>query len=198
MRLYLARHGEAEHQTQGVLGGRGPYPLTLRGREQAAALGRRIRVLPLAAAYVSPTLRAQQTAEIALEGRLKMVLADDLAEQDWGKLTGVPLAQVVESCPGLFEHWNPPADSGGETRQDLWNRVAPAVEEILATHGDSGDLLLVSHGGAIHVAAMHLMGLGPDSRLAFLTSPASLCGFELSKGRTRLLFLNETGYLADL
>jgi broad specificity phosphatase PhoE len=67
--IYLLRHGETAWNTAGRYQGHKDSPLTRRGREQAASLGRMLAgvsqnlAIPLKT-YVSPLGRAQETAEI--------------------------------------------------------------------------------------------------------------------------------------
>ena len=63
--FYLIRHAEPYFGNDGriCLGQKLDVPLSDRGREQAARLGERMKGKPLDVIYVSPLLRARQTAE---------------------------------------------------------------------------------------------------------------------------------------
>ena len=69
MKLWLLRHGEAAMQA----GEDAARELTGRGRQQIAIMAGLLREQPLAAVYVSPYVRAQQSARLlGLPGSLAM------------------------------------------------------------------------------------------------------------------------------
>ena len=59
-RLWIARHGQTAANVSGHFCGQSETSLTDFGREQAQALGLRLRDVPIAAAYVSDLSRAVQ------------------------------------------------------------------------------------------------------------------------------------------
>jgi broad specificity phosphatase PhoE len=167
-RLYLVRHGESagnvardRAEAEGLpmidIADRDmDVPLSDRGREQAAALGawwsrqpagERPNVL-----YVSPYVRAQQTAEIAVEkGGLSVssVLDERLREREFGILDGLTRRGITSIFPeesqrrtrlGKFYH-RPP---GGESWSDVALRVRSVLEDVRA-HCDGERVAVVAH-----------------------------------------------------
>src|SRR5687767_1781404 len=65
LRIYLARHGETDWNTQGRIQGWTDTPLNATGREQAIQLKSRLIGIPLDAAYSSTLSRSRETAELA-------------------------------------------------------------------------------------------------------------------------------------
>ena len=106
--IYLARHGQDEDNAEGILNGRRDQPLTELGREQARTLAGKIKASKLSfyAIYSSPLQRAVETASIVttaigLEQKVDnndIQNLDDLAERDFGVLTGVPVADILTLC----------------------------------------------------------------------------------------------------
>ena len=65
--LILVRHGEAEHIVKGLVGGGSDYPLTNKGRKQAALTGKRLEELygtRIEGIYSSDLKRASESATI--------------------------------------------------------------------------------------------------------------------------------------
>ena len=85
-RIWLVRHGETEWARLGRHTGRTDVPLTDLGRDQAAALGDRLRERerdghpPFALVLTSPRIRASETARLA--GFAAATIEPDLAEWD--------------------------------------------------------------------------------------------------------------------
>ena len=125
-------------------------PLTELGRRQARLLGRQLAATPVEAAYASDLRRAWETAELALAGRgIPVVRIRSLREVDVGSWAGLTARELEDRFPQELERWRDGGTgwSGGETYDDMAERVVAAVGEIAARH-DGGSVLVVSHGGA--------------------------------------------------
>lgn len=99
-RLHLVRHAETLFNVNGQLQGWCDSPLTERGERQAAALGERLRHVPLAAAFSSDLTRTRTTAAAALAGH-----------------PDVPLTVMAELREWHFGGWE------GQTNASLWGPV---------------------------------------------------------------------------
>ena len=73
--VVLARHGESETAALRIVGG--DAPLTGVGQEQARSLGRELAPLPFDVCLTSGSLRARETAALALVGRNVPCEVDD-------------------------------------------------------------------------------------------------------------------------
>ncbi|HTQ45790.1 MAG TPA: histidine phosphatase family protein, partial [Polyangiaceae bacterium] len=79
--LHLVRHGDTMQAAEGYFAGDIDPPLTERGREQAEKVARVAGRLKLCAVYVSPKLRARQTAEPILRAcKLEPIVEEGLRE----------------------------------------------------------------------------------------------------------------------
>ncbi|MFL5967904.1 MAG: histidine phosphatase family protein [Gaiellaceae bacterium] len=138
--LALARHGESEHSARALVGG--DTPLTPRGREQARALGARVRDLAVGACVTSGARRARETAALALDGRDVPIDVDpDLGDIRFGVFEGRPLDEYrswVES------HRPDIAPDGGESRAETLLRFARAFRAVLGRPEQC--ILVVAHG----------------------------------------------------
>lgn len=159
-RIFLARHGEAEYETELVTDDGGS--LTRRGREQARALADRLRGERIARVWSSPLSRAVQTAEIAA-GVLgvDVVVREGLREYGVGALAGTAGDEAATIGP-VFRAWTEGDDEarieGGEPVAGIVARVREVLEEVADAHPGEA-VLVVSHGGAILASAPWLAGL---------------------------------------
>lgn len=165
--LLLIRHGEtawnAEHRIQGHL----DIPLSPAGVRQAAQLADRLARESIAAVYSSELTRAWMTAAPLAEHRGLQVLADTrLRERSFGVFEGLTLDEIATHHPVGFRNWRArdPAWTveGGESGQQLIDRVLQAVQDIVARHAGE-TVALVTHGGVLDVIYRAARGLAWDA-----------------------------------
>jgi broad specificity phosphatase PhoE len=138
--VVLARHGESATSARG--GGGGDEPLTDRGRAQARALAAALASVPLDVCLTSATMRARETAELALAGRdVPVEVVPELGDVRFGSFERRPLAE--------YRDWvaaHPPTEAppGGESRVETLRRFAAAFRSILAR--PERVVLVVAHG----------------------------------------------------
>jgi 2,3-bisphosphoglycerate-dependent phosphoglycerate mutase len=148
-RIIVARHGETEYERpgMGVSGG----SLTAAGRDDARALGERLRSERVAGVVSSELSRAVQTAEIAaavlglpvrVRERLQELFVGDHLGRDYDPV----LFRTVLGAwlGGDLE----PAVPGGETGRQVVDRVLPVLDEV-ADQFRGETVLVVTHGGVI-------------------------------------------------
>ncbi len=174
--VWLVRHGETEWARLLRHTGRTDIPLTDVGREQALALGQRLRGHPFALILTSPLSRASETARIAGFG--ERALADpDLMEWDYGALEGRLTADIRADYPD-WSIWHGPWP-GGETADEVAARADRVIARCLAPTVD-GDVLLIAHGHLLRVLAARWLGLPPalGSMFALATATVSVLGWD--------------------
>jgi broad specificity phosphatase PhoE len=166
-RLIVARHGQTEWNLQRRYQGTIDIPLTDLGRQQALALGKSLHAVPLKAIYSSPLSRAIETAEIIGNPRgLSLTHDENLREGSFGSNEGRTIPEVwEESAPKLhyLSQLHGPArldhklihDQEGD--REVIARMKSALESIGARH--RGNVLVISHGGAIRLLLHHLTGI---------------------------------------
>ena len=148
-RFLLARHGEAEYESELLMDHGGS--LTRRGREQARLLGKRLVDDNVAHVYASTLSRAVQTAELAA-GVLgvDVTVREGLVEVGVGELIGQPGGSGV-FVPVLDQWVAGDVDArfpGGESGSEVAARVALVLDDLADVHrGET--VVVVSHGGAI-------------------------------------------------
>jgi hypothetical protein len=127
--LWLVRHGETQWSAEGRHTSRTDLPLTERGRERAAALGKFLAGTKFAAVLRSPMRRARETCEIAGFGDVAVV-DDGLREWDYGVYEGRTTDEIQAEIPG-WSVWNDPI-VGGETVEQVGARADGVIARALA------------------------------------------------------------------
>jgi 2,3-bisphosphoglycerate-dependent phosphoglycerate mutase len=174
-RIVLVRHGEAECNRNGVVGGRqGCSGLTDLGRRQVAALADRLyesgELRQATALYASVLPRAVETAE-----RLRAVVGPgpkalgavrercDLCELHPGACDGMAWDAVVEKfgVPDWDRDPTVPIAPGGESWSGFVVRAADAVREVVRAH--PGELVVAAvHAGVIEATMIAFLGVPSD------------------------------------
>lgn len=172
--LYLFRHGQTEWALSGKHTGRSDIPLTEAGRLEAIRLGEAIRGLQFDAVFVSPLLRARETARLAGLGEAARI-CDDLAEIDYGQYEGLTTAQIRQTSPNwtVFTH---PCPSG-----ESLERAAERCARVIATAGGiDGQVALFAHGHILRILATVWLKLPPTEgrRLMLDTGTMSILSHE--------------------
>jgi probable phosphomutase (TIGR03848 family) len=196
--VLLIRHGRTTANATGILAGRAPgVELDERGREQAAALAKRIAEVPLAAVVSSPLERTRQTADALLADRvgIPLHLEPDLAECDYGDWTGrelktlakEPLWRVVQGHPAGA------AFPGGESMAAMSARAVTAVRRWNETLGESAVYAVVTHGDLIKAIAADALGMHLDLFQRIQADPCSVTAINYTPGRPFVVRLNDTG-----
>jgi probable phosphoglycerate mutase len=157
--LYLIRHGQTDWNLEGRWQGHANVPLNENGRQQAAEIAQKLTSIGLAAIYSSDLQRAIDTAQaIAAATDLGVQIDPRLREIHQGKWQGM-LAVDIEMRYGelLRQREDDPlsvAPPGGESVQQVRNRVIESIEEIRQRHPHER-VAVVSHGFALAVVQVH-------------------------------------------
>ena len=195
-RIWLVRHGQTEWALLGRHTGRTDIPLTEVGRDQAAALGRRLRArsqdgdAPFAQVLTSPRVRATETA--ALAGYADAEIEPDLTEWDYGALEGMLTTDIRKTYPD-WSIWTGPWPDG-ETADEVGARA----DRVLARVREAdGDVLLFSHGHFLRVIAARWVGLDASFGRLFSLSTGTLSILGWDRENPCVATWNEACHLAD-
>ncbi len=143
------------------------------------------RELPRGAMWFTSNLkRTHQTAEAIIAAMIESDPASarreavtEFAEQHLGEWQGLNRAEFFASRAHLSHpFWFGPAAErapGGESFDDLYARVTPAIERLSAEHFGR-DIVAVTHGGTIKAAIGHALQLSTDAALAFAIDNCSI------------------------
>ena len=163
-RVVAVRHGETDWNRNGRMQGWAPVELNETGRQQAAALGEWLTAeYDVDRVSASDLRRTRETTDLVCEA-----LADppveyvpDWRERDLGMYQGLTYADVEARFPefGLGEAAYEAAlevPESGESLRDLADRVTAKFDRIA---GDDGTVLVVTHGGPLHVLLGYAKGM---------------------------------------
>ncbi len=196
--VVLIRHGRTTANAAGILAGRTPgVDLDERGREQAAALARRLAPVPLAAVVSSPLERTRQTAEALVQDRgdTPLRIDDRLTECDYGHWSGRELKTLAKEPLWKTVQVHPAAVAfpGGESMAAMSARAVTAVRWWNEEFGEHATYAVVSHGDVIKAIAADALGMHLDLFQRLQIDPCSVTVIRYTAARPFLLRLNDTG-----
>ena len=148
--LYITRHGQTEWNVQGRLQGHLDSPLTDLGITQAGQLSNSLADVDFDVIYSSPSLRTVHTSEIIRGQRpIDVTVEERLREINMGSWEGMELSEVKLQFPHEHEaYWNTPAlyvpSNGGESFQDVCERVTPFIERIM-DDDENRTIMIITH-----------------------------------------------------
>lgn len=153
MKLILMRHGATEGNLQRrYVGCRTDEPLSAEGRMQCARAGVREQVERV---YVSPMLRARQTAEICFP-QAQVQVVPGLQEIDFGVFEGRNALEMEhdEAYRAWVDSGCEASCPGGESHAEYVARSNAALTCVLleAAQRKEEQLVVVAHGGTIMAA----------------------------------------------
>jgi alpha-ribazole phosphatase len=160
--VYLLRHGDIGLQSQKRFIGQTELPLSPRGREQALWWRNQWASQSCARVYCSDLSRSQHTAELIVgTQRDRIEIKPQLREIYLGEWEGLSADEVKLRFPGEWDRrglniaeYRP---SGGESFADLYARVTPAIDAIVAQ--PERPVLIVGHAGVNRVILCHVLGM---------------------------------------
>ena len=196
MELVLVRHGLPVRRelTEGIA----DPELAPDGRDQAERLGDYLASEEIAAVYVSPLRRAQETAA-PLVARLgvQAIIDDDISEFDRNSSEYVPIEELRgTNDPRWLKMMRGEWEDGHDDPQEFRKRVIAACERMIANHYGQR-VVAVCHGGVINQYMAHILGI--DTQLGFFYPQyTSIHRVVASReGLRSILTLNETAHLRN-
>ena len=192
-KIYLLRHAQSDANLQGILAGPdNTVNLSTQGIKQSKIAAKHLKSIEFTKIYCSPITRCIQTIQPLLKARPNMVYQEheNLVEMDYGDWNGKKLAtlsrknewKVIQSNPSKFKFPN------GESFLQLRKRVQDFLNEVL---GDSGPILVVSHGDVIKMFLACTLDQPTDNFQRFAISPASLSVIDYEKKSKSISVTNQ-------
>ncbi|MEN1975027.1 histidine phosphatase family protein [Cellulomonas sp. P4] len=165
-RVVLWRHGRTAHNASARLQGQSDIPLDDVGRWQAETAAAALASRYAPTRIVSSDLgRARETAQ-ALADRTGLPVHTDtrVRERSFGEWEGMTSAEIAERWPEQHAAWvsgREPERVGAETRVDVLARMVEGVTELAGALERDDTLVVVSHGAAITLGVVGMLGLPP-------------------------------------
>lgn len=201
--VLLVRHGESAAARDGepvpMLDGHSDPPLDPQGEDEARRVGERLKHESLAAIYVTPLQRTQQTARPLLDALgVEAVVEPGLQEVGLGEWEGLTFRKNMEArhpiAQKMFAEQRYDVIPGAEPQQVFFDRIRTAIETIASRHPDQR-VAVFSHGGVIASLAHLATGSEP---FAFMgAANGSLTHIVVTTRRWILRRYNDTSHLAS-
>ena len=176
--LLVIRHGETVWNAEQRFQGHGDSPLTETGRNQVAALGRRMEEIKFDTLISSDLGRTQETAFIIADFTGHAVEIDSrLRERNYGVLEGLTVPEIREKHSEVFHQFNTDDPDyilpGGESHRQHYQRNVAFFAELLT--GRCGTkVAVVAHGGVLDSIFRYVAGLPLEQPRCYITTNASL------------------------
>ena len=144
--IYIVRHGQTEENLQRILQGHMPGTLTEQGKEQVQRAAEQLSTKGVRFTRIvsSDLKRAMDSAQIIADKlKLPIIPMEILRERDWGKFTGMPIADAMEKYHAHGK-WKFPSGTI-ETEAGIYERAKKTLKELKAQFADE-TLIVVTHG----------------------------------------------------
>jgi alpha-ribazole phosphatase len=193
--IWLVRHGQTELNKARRYQGASDGPLTAFGLRQVNALAKRLRRMPFGVAVISPSQRAQITAETIMADRDAPILTDSRwAETNHGRWEGLTYGEVRARYPReVIERF---ADTlhgkpvGGESLAEVAQRVGEGWRALLQ-HYPGGRVLVVTHATPIQLVLCALSGMPPTLHWRWRVDLGSVTSVDVYGGDPIIRMVNE-------
>lgn len=201
--VYLIRHGEVagNEGTNRTYAGRTDFPLNSRGEQQAAALEKAMQDLHLDAVYCSGLQRTRQTGDgVASQHHLQIQANAAWDELNYGDWEGLTVPQIEAGWGSLWaERQANPVHvrvPNGENYTDLWERLQPAWNQLLADHAGQS-VAVFAHKGSIRILLAALLGTPLENfkRIHSANTGVSCIQFKDSTAVPLVRYTNDTSHL---
>lgn len=172
-RLILVRHGQSYGNVERRLDTRPPgAELTPLGRDQARAFARSSG-RPAMLAHSVATRASQTAAVIGAQLEMPPIEVAGVHEVQVGRLENRNDDDAVAEFNAIYGRWHRGELDvplpGGETGNDVLDRYVPVLTQLRLRYLDDrdfhGDIVVVSHGAAIRLAAAVLAGVEAEFAL---------------------------------
>lgn len=153
MNIYLLRHGETEHNKNGVYYGKTDSVLNAKGIDEMIRAKNILDAISFDKVYMSKSIRTQRTYDIIFgEGEREKVITDErIGELDFGNFEGKSYEYIKKTfpdeCSNWEKNWKEFVFPGGESYLQFYGRVKQFIEEILSLKEEN--ILLITHSGVI-------------------------------------------------
>lgn len=180
MKFIFARHGETYANVDKIIYGSTHSEFTQDGLKQVDYIINHIKSKQVDYIYSSPLERTKIIAH-----KIEKVLGKDIniieeiKEMSYGIFEGLTPSQAMDKYPNEYNlymnDYNTYIIPKGENAIDFDKRVICFLDNIKNVEGTS---IIVTHGGVIRTAMMHLLGLKSEDRWHFKILPGMIVEIE--------------------
>ena len=193
MKLFMIRHGQTTGNVAGLIYGQVDYPLTQKGRDQAAAIRPILEKFKFDRVYSSDLSRAIETQQIALPG-VEGIRTPLLREFDVGNLTNVTYKEAEKKyAPQLEDARTNGYDwFGGESYDQILDRMRKFLDILEADPCEN--VVAFTHNGMLGFMLQLVLGV-QFCRTAVLSANCAVQVFEFDGKKWKLRAWN---YMSDI
>jgi len=169
--LYAIAHTQSFYNHLHIFAGRKDSRLTPLGHRNAEMLAKKLKGKDIGFIYVSPLLRARETARYVHRyyPDAKVIIDKRLMERDYGKLSGKSKDKFAREHPDLWPLYHrsytvPPP--GGESIKQLEKRALSLLREIVPVMRKAGkSALIVAHSNTLRPIRRRFEKLTPQEMM---------------------------------
>ncbi len=202
LELIIVRHGQTEGNQKRIYQGWTDTQLNGNGLRQAERLALRLRKKELDSIYSSPLERAFTTASIVNKYHgLEIKAVQNIKEIHFGEWENMSQRQIEELYPdymdkgrGGYKNFMAP---GGESLDAAYSRINSWIKELIKNK-EKGNVLIVSHAGAIRAMVSGLVGRGTEGHWNYVISNCSITTINIYDGFPVLTGLNDISHLENI
>lgn len=193
MKLFMVRHGQTTGNVSGLIYGQVDYPLTEKGRMQAAAIHPILNAIRFDKVYSSDLSRAVETQKIAVPG-VDGIRTPLLREFDVGLLTNMPYAEAEFKYAAELETARTEGYDwfGGESYEQILDRLRKFLQML--EKDPCENVVAFTHNGMLGFMLQLVLGV-KFSRTAVKSANCAIQVFEYDGRQWKLLAWN---YMSDI
>ncbi len=197
--IYIIRHGQTDFNVRQVVQGRGVNSdLNDTGIRQAKLFFDAHKEIKFDVVYTSSLKRTWQTVDSFISKKIPHIAVDNLDEIDWGIFEGVEHhPDLQKTYYDIINEWKQGnltiKIEGGESAQDLADRLIPIVEELKSTEHKT--ILVCTHGRTLRVLLCLLMNRPVSAMDDFVHDNTCLYHLEYNGEKCTLLKENDLTHL---
>lgn len=201
LRLYMMRHGETVWNTERRYQGMTDIELSDTGIRQARCAAERFKNIDIDKIYCSPLKRAMATAKpIADEKKLDIIPEENFREICFGDWEGMTVSELTrkygEEYMNFIKEPHKYGFPGECTIDKVIERMKPSLDRIIKN--ESGNILIISHGGIIRLMIMYIMGLDNSWFTKMWINNTAISIIEIKDDRRLMLTVNDSAHLSDI
>lgn len=164
------------------------------GLKQAAGWPDRLQGKSIAALYVSPSRRTQETARPTADRLgLKIETTEGLRERTFGSWDGLTNEVIQQRFPEEWSAWKRDplhfTPAGGESLVGFAKRVDETIQTLLARHAGQ-TILLVTHVGPIRMIVAAALGMALENQKRLVVGSCSLTQIDYTASWPNLVFFS--------
>lgn len=184
MNFIFVRHGETYANVEKRIYGSTHSEFTEVGLEQVERIVDYVRSKHIDYIYSSPQDRTKVIAnKIEKVVDKKAILVDEIREMNYGIFEGLTTDEAIEKYSDEYHQFMNDYRNyfipKGENVLDFDKRVIRFLDQVKDEDGTS---VIVTHGGVIRTALMHLLGLESEQRWHFKILPGMIIEIEYKDG----------------